>query len=78
MGPETLAQPQQPAGSRNRAEIDDRFKWKVDDIFSGWNDWEAAYKNLEAGIERYAALKGTLGRGPAQLLDAFSLSEELG
>src|SRR4029078_1765640 len=78
MGPETLAQPQQPARSRNRAEIDDRFKWKVDDIFSGWNDWEAAYKNLEAGIERYAALKGTLGRGPAQLLDAFRLSEELG
>ena len=78
MGPETLAQPQQPARSRNRAEIDDRFKWKVDDIFSGWTAWEAAYKDLEAGIERYAALKGTLGRGPAQLLDAFRLSEELG
>ena len=77
MGPETLAQPQD-VQSRNRAEIDDRFKWKVDDIFSGWNAWEAAYKNLEAGIERYAALKGTLGRGPEQLLDAFKLSEELG
>src|SRR4029079_413708 len=37
-----------------------------------------AYKDLEAGIERYAALKGTLERGPAQLLDAFRLSEELG
>src|SRR6188508_3471982 len=77
MGPETVAQPQH-AQSRNRAEIDDRFKWKVDDTFSGWNAWEAAYKNLEAGIERYAALKGTLGRGPEQLLDAFKLSEELG
>src|SRR3954470_5636643 len=78
MGPETLAQPQQPVGSRNRAEIDDRFKWKVDDIFPGWNAWEAAYKDLEAGIDRYAALKGTLAKGPAQLLDAFRLSEELG
>src|SRR3954466_11269365 len=78
MGPETLAQPEQPVGSRNRAEIDDRFKWKVDDIFPGWNAWEAAYKDLEAGIDRYAALKGTLAKGPAQLLDAFRLSEELG
>ena len=33
---------------------------------------------LEAGIERYAALKGTLAQGPDRLLEAFRLSEELG
>ena len=37
-----------------------------------------AYKQLEAGIDRYAALKGTLAQGPERLLDAFRLSEELG
>src|SRR4051812_29982457 len=75
---ETLAQPEQPVRSRNRADIADRFKWKVDDIFPGWSAWEKGYKELEAGIDRYAALKGTLGKGPEHLLTAFRLSEQLG
>ena len=47
--------------SRNRQEIADKYKWNLADIFPGWPEWEAAYQNLEAGIERYSALKGTLG-----------------
>ena len=66
------------ARSRRREEIPDRFKWNLDDIFPTGTTWEAAYKELEAGIERYAALKGTLAQGPERLLEAFKLSEELG
>ncbi|MBA3296378.1 MAG: oligoendopeptidase F, partial [Acidobacteria bacterium] len=36
------------------------------------------YKTLETGIEKYAALKGTLAQGAGRLLEAFSLSDELG
>jgi oligoendopeptidase F len=75
---ETLTQEAPQARSRRRDEIPDRFKWNLNDIFGSWEAWEAAYKQLEAGIERYAALKGTLAKGPSQLLDAFRLSEELG
>ena len=64
--------------SRRRDEIADRFKWNLSDIFQSWEQWETAYRTLEAGIERYAALKGTLAQGPHRLLDAFKLSEELG
>jgi oligoendopeptidase F len=64
--------------SRRREEIPERFKWNLTDIFEGWPEWEAAYKRLESGIERYAALQGTLAGGPERLLDAFKLSEELG
>ncbi len=64
--------------SRNRAEIHERFKWDVRDIFESWEAWDAAYKQLEAGVERYALLKGTLGQGPENLLKAFRLSEDLG
>ena len=67
-----------PARSRNRPDIPDRFKWNVSDIFDSWDAWEAAYKRLEAGIDRYAELKGTLASGPPALLQAFSLSEKLG
>jgi oligoendopeptidase F len=77
MSADTLTQPT-PVRTRNRAEIHDRFKWNVQDIFESWEAWDAAYKQLEAGVDRYASLKGTLGQGPEPLLKAFRLSEELG
>jgi oligoendopeptidase F len=67
-----------PARSRNREEIPEQFKWNVQDIFSSWEEWDAAYKQLEGGVDRYATLKGTLGQGPEHLLSAFRLSEGLG
>jgi oligoendopeptidase F len=78
MSPETMTPSAPPARSRNRTDLPDRFKWNVQDIFPGWEAWDAAYKQLEAGIDRYASLKGTLADGPERLLDAFRLSEELG
>src|SRR5687768_8215611 len=77
--PSDVAAPEPPqTRSRRRDEIDDRFKWNLDDIFRTWEEWDAAYKRLDAGIDRYAALKGTLAGGPDRLLDAFRLAEELG
>jgi len=66
------------ARSRRREDIDNRYKWNLSDIFPDWNTWESSYGQLDAGIDRYAALKGTLSEGPARLLAAFELSEELG
>jgi oligoendopeptidase F len=73
----TTAEPP-PARSRNREEIDSRYKWNLSDIFPGWEAWEESYKELDAGIDKYAALKGTLAQGPDRLLAAFRLSEDLG
>ena len=67
-----------PARSRNRGEIADRFKWQVTDIFQSWEEWDAAYKQLEAGVEQYASLKGSLSKGAESLLAAFELSGQLG
>ena len=77
--PSDVATPEPPqVRSRRREEVPDRFKWNLSDIFPDWDAWEAGYKKLEAGIARYAALKGTLSGGPDALLNAFRLSEELG
>jgi oligoendopeptidase F len=78
MSAEALTSPAPPARSRNRAEIPEKFKWNVQDIFSGWEAWDTAYKQLEAGVDRYASLKGLLAQGPENLLNAFRLSEDLG
>ena len=79
LDPSDVATPEPPTTrTRRREEIAERFKWNLEDIFPNWEEWESAYKRLDAGIERYAALKGTLASGPAKLLEAFKLSEELG
>ncbi len=70
------AEPPQ-ARTRLREDIPGRFKWNLSDIFASWNDWDTAYRKIESGIDRYAALKGTLASGPDRLLEAFRLSEEL-
>ncbi len=64
--------------SRNRAAIADAYKWRLDDIYADWATWEAALAELERRIGEYAALKGTLGRGPDQLLAAYRLNDTLG
>jgi oligoendopeptidase F len=76
--PPDVAVPQPEARRRTRSDIPTRFKWNLDDIFRSWDEWEAAYRKLEAGIDQYAALQGTLAQGPPHLLEAFRLSEQLG
>ncbi|HEX5474832.1 MAG TPA: oligoendopeptidase F [Vicinamibacterales bacterium] len=78
MPSETLTQQPPPAGTRRREDIDNRFKWNLADIFESWDAWQAAFAQLDEGIGRYAALKGTLALGPDRLLEALRLSETLG
>ena len=78
MASDTTTAQAPPEKSRRREDIPDRFKWRLDDIFTSWDTWQSAYAQLEGDIERYSALKGTLAQGPARLLDAFRLSEQMG
>src|SRR5262245_53741093 len=57
--------------TRNRAEISDAHKWRLDDIYPDWATWETAYAELERRIGEYAALKGTLEQGATRLLAAY-------
>ncbi len=66
------------ARPRNRAEIDDAHKWNLDDIYGDWSAWDQARAELEKRIGEYAALKGTLGQSPDQLLSAYRLNDALG
>jgi oligoendopeptidase F len=77
--PSDVATPEPPqVRTRRREDVPERFKWNLSDIFPDWNAWDGGYKTLEAGIDRYASLKGTLSGGADALLVAFRLSEELG
>ena len=64
--------------SRPRSEIATEFTWNLDDIFPNWDAWDTARLGLEARIDEYAALKGTLNQGAARVLSAFHLNDALG
>jgi oligoendopeptidase F len=66
------------ARGRDRGDVPDRFRWNLDDIYTGWTEWDRAFQELGKKIDQYAALKGTLASGPDALLRAFRLSDELG
>src|SRR5437763_12405450 len=62
---------------RNRAEIPARFKWNLAHIFPEWTTWEEAFRALEEKIGAYAALQGTLAKGPGHILTAMKLSDDI-
>jgi len=62
----------------NRAEIPDKYKWNLNDIYPSWEAWDAGMKQFESLMEEYANMKGTLAQGPQQILKAYQLSDELG
>ena len=59
-----------------RDEIPDKYKWNLNDIYPDWAAWEQGLADLEAKMEEYSALKGTLAQGPEQILKAYNLDDE--
>ena len=66
------------ASPKDRASIAAKHKWNLGDIYSDWAAWERDLNNLEAMMDKYVTLKGTLANGPEALLKAFTMREKLG
>ncbi len=64
--------------TKERAEIDKRYKWKLDHIYPGWEEWDADLKKIEELMEKFQQYRGALDSGPSVILEAFKLSDELG
>jgi len=74
LGGQALAQP----GTLVRDSIPDKYKWDLSHIYADWTAWEADMERMQALMDEYAALKGTLSSGPQAILKAAKMSDELG
>ena len=54
------------------------YTWDLTSICRDWDDWTRRYRELEAAIEAFKSLQGTLGSGPGPLLAAFRAMDEMG
>jgi oligoendopeptidase F len=64
--------------TRNRAEIPAQYRWDFSPIYSSWEAWAAGMKDMEAKMDAFAALKGSLAQGPAAVLKAYRAYDEIG
>src|SRR3954470_9735272 len=64
--------------TRNRAEIPAEYRWDFSPIYPSWSAWEEGVKEMDSRIDAFAAMKGTLARGPGQLLKAYQALDEIG
>jgi len=72
--PSALAKPD----TRNRAEIPAEYRWDFSAIYVDWEAWEAGMKEMEAKMDEFAALKGSLASGAAAVLKAYRMQDEIG
>ena len=63
--------------SMDREKIDDQYKWDLSEIYPGWEAWEQGLNDLDAKMDAFAALKGSLAKGPDSLLKALKLEDDL-
>jgi oligoendopeptidase F len=61
-----------------RSEIPAQYRWDFTAIYPDWAAWEAGMKDMEAKMDAFAKLKGTLAKGPAAVLKAYKAYDEVG
>lgn len=61
-----------------RNEIEDKYKWKTEDIYPDQAAWEKDYEFLKENIGKLEQYKGRLADSPQTLLECLKLNETLG
>ena len=62
----------------SRDAVPTRYRWDLSSICSGWEEWGALYRQLEAAIESFRSFQGTLTQGAATLVRAFTAMDDIG
>lgn len=60
-----------------RSDIEDKYKWKTEDIYPDLESWEADFTFLKENISSFEQYKGHLGESPENLLNCLKLSDSL-
>ena len=64
--------------THTRDEIPAKYRWDFAAIYPDWTAWEAGMKEMEAKMDAFVTMKGTLASGPAALLKAYTAFDEIG
>ena len=68
----------EPGSLPTRDAIPARYKWDLTSICPTWDEWQAAYNQLDAAITAFTSFQGTLAQGADRLLASFKAMDEMG
>ncbi len=60
-----------------RSDIDDEYKWNIDDIYASIDDWEKDYQFVVSNLDKFNKYRGQLGKSGKTILECFRLNEEV-
>ncbi|MDH4222908.1 MAG: oligoendopeptidase F [candidate division Zixibacteria bacterium] len=60
-----------------RADIADKYKWSLEDIYPAAGDWEHDFTNLQGLIPKLSEYKGHLAESGKKLLECLALNDSL-
>lgn len=60
-----------------RTEIPDKYKWRLEDIYAGDDQWEQDFRKVEEMTGQVEAYRGKLGESARSLLEAFRAREKI-
>ncbi|WP_289053866.1 hypothetical protein [Carboxylicivirga marina] len=64
-------------GQKDRADIDDKYKWNFTDLYESDAAWSSAKDKLAADMNKVTDFKGQLGESATNLLNYMQFSDEL-
>jgi len=67
----------QPKALPRRADIDTKYKWRIEDIYPSEAAWEREYSFLAENLKRYDEFRGRLGTSADLLARCLSLNDSL-
>ena len=62
---------------KERAEIDEKYKWDIESMYKTIADWEADFKKVSAQKDKFKSLKGTLSESADSLYKCLAQRDEL-
>ncbi|MFC1527641.1 oligoendopeptidase F [Candidatus Neomarinimicrobiota bacterium] len=65
------------SGIPQRSDIEDKYKWNLEDIYSSIEQWEKDYTFVESNLDKFDAFRGKLGKSGKSVLECFRLDEEI-
>jgi oligoendopeptidase F len=63
---------------KSREELPEATKWRLEDIFSGNDQWEKEYADIEKLLDEGKNFEGHLGDSPSVLISCFEWMDDLG
>ncbi|MBR5542918.1 MAG: oligoendopeptidase F [Oscillospiraceae bacterium] len=63
---------------KSRCDIEEKYKWKLEDIFKNDAEFEAAVSEVRALSKEFVKFRGRVGEGEKSILASLRLSDEIG